>query len=246
MPQLIDLAQNRILAIRDGGRLYSLTVAPISGALWFESFFDAITAFVRSDGDRYESHGDARSAGVALLEKAAIKAEGYPHLVGVPDWQSKVPLAHRITFSEMLVEAYELDSNQPVLRPTNGTRSVRLQALWGARGAGSMCRHRNLVHHFKAPSVQQKGQYHAARAGVRRAVSGARRGAPVVLSPLEPLQARTLVVLYDELILRVEGYALNGEPLREARAQINCHMDAFHKVQAARPLFSGRSERRTT
>jgi hypothetical protein len=246
MPQSVDLAQNRILVIRQNGLRYSLTASPIPETVWLESFFDAITAFVTCGSDSRESHTDARSAGVALLEKVAIEAQGYPHLADAPDWQSKVPLAHRVTFSEMLVEAYELDDDEPILRPTNGTRAVRLQALWGAVGAGSMCRHRDLVHHFKAPSVQQKGRYHAARAGVRRAVSGARRGSPVILSPVEPLQARTLVALYDELVLRVEGYAFNGEPLPEDRVQIKAHMDAFHKVQAARPLFSRRSERRAT
>jgi hypothetical protein len=238
MPQLIDLAQNRLLAIYQDDRRYSLTVPPIPPAVWFESFFETITAFVRREGNEIEKHVDVHSAGVNLIEKTAIAAEGYPHLVGVPEWQSKLPLKHRIRFGGLLLMALELDDKAPPASTLRGTCAVRLQALWSASATGAMCRHRNLVHHFKAPSIEQKGRFHRADTGYTRSVDASRRGGSILLAPVRGAVERTLATLYDELILRVEGYAANGEPLSDNRSAIIERMDTFHKYAAARPLFS--------
>jgi hypothetical protein len=48
----------------------------------------------------------------------------------------------------------------------------------------------------------------------------------------------TLVDLYDELILSVEGYVANGEPVCDDREMIIASMDTYHKVAAAEALFT--------
>ncbi len=103
--------------------------------------------------------------------------------------------------------------------------------------AGAMCLHRHLTHYLKPPTAEQKARFRRAYSGVQRSVSAARRGAPIFISPQQPVGARALVGLYDEMIVRVEGYAVNGEPLDDNRTEIASNMDTFHKVTAARPLF---------
>jgi hypothetical protein len=48
----------------------------------------------------------------------------------------------------------------------------------------------------------------------------------------------TLVELYDELIVSVEGYQVNGVELGADHDAIVAEMDAYHKVAAADVLFS--------
>ena len=73
---------------------------------------------------------------------------------------------------------------------------------------------------------------------VRRIAGFSHRGAPSILAPSQTLAARTLVRLYDKLILRVDGYAIRGESLADNRGEIVRSMDTFHKVIAARSLFA--------
>jgi hypothetical protein len=101
-----------------------------------------------------------------------------------------------------------------------------------------MSRNRQLAHHFKKPSSKQRDEARRAYLEVRRIAGFSHRGAPNVLTPSQTLAARTLVRLYGNLILRVEGYAVGGEPLTENRGEIVRTMDTFHKVIAARSLFA--------
>ena len=238
MPRLIDLTQNRTLAIRQGGRRYSITVAPIPQPVWVETFFDAIEATVKCGDGRAEKHVDVRSAAVELVERVATAAEGYPGLANQSGWQSKLPLAHRLTYGEMLIEAYEPQGAGSEISSPDGTHSVRLQALWSAGPTGAMCMHRHLGHKFKVPSGQQKEQLRRANAGIWRSAGWSRRGTPVFLASLSSEADHVLAALYDQLILSVEGYSQGGQPLHGDRAEIARSMDAFHKVTAARSLFS--------
>ncbi|MGA9671135.1 MAG: hypothetical protein WBQ94_18135 [Terracidiphilus sp.] len=178
----------------------------------------------------------------------AIAHEGYPSLTETSDWQTKIPIAHLHTFGEMLVEAYEPEGAKAPARSADGNLSVEIEALWGAGASGGMFRNRSLKHYFGPPSLEQREQYRTARMGQRRIAGNTRRGAPVILSPIQPLAAQTLIALYDELIVGVEGYSVNGLPLGDQRAEIVRTMDAFHKFRAAEPLFAGvagMKERRT-
>lgn len=51
----------------------------------------------------------------------------------------------------------------------------------------------------------------------------------------------TLAELYDELIVSVDGYAVNDQVLGPdaSTEKIALHMDTYHKVAAADALFSG-------
>jgi len=77
-----------------------------------------------------------------------------------------------------------------------------------------------------------------AYASLRKVSGFSRRGASVVLAPLQQFPARPLLDLYNELVIRVEGYSVGGEPLTDDRAEITRNIDAFHKVMAVRPVFS--------
>jgi len=237
---MIDLAQNRLLVIHQNGRRYAVTIARISEAEWLEIFFDAI-AFSLGKGrcaSNSESLNATRAAGVRLFEGTAIACEGYPHLEGVPDWQTKIPPSHKLAFGDALFETLVLrDDRSPRCLPDQ-KRVICLQSLWSAGGTGAMCKHRHLTHYFKAPSGRQRQQIDNAYGALRRMSGFSRRGETVLLRPLQLFPARSLISAYNELIIRVDGYVLDGKPLTSDRAEIVLNMDAFHKVMAVRPVFS--------
>ena len=87
-----------------------------------------------------------------------------------------------------------------------------------------------LRHNFKTPTAEQ--QRRLSRDSSRsRVVGGARNGKTLWLGA----QA-TLADLYDELIVSVEGYAVDGKaPEREEVIEF---MDTYHKVAAVDVLFA--------
>lgn len=238
--RLIDLALNRKLTISKGGYcLRSLIVAPIPESVWFQHFFDKLSVTLRCDSEGQTMFTDVHSAGIDLVQEVAIGAEGYPHLVGAADWASKIPLSDKITYGGALIEVSEIRESHDASLPTlDRTRAVRIEAAWGSMDRGEMCFHRHLAHHFEVPSKQHRERYRDASTKLRRVAGVTRRGPAVFLAPEQPLAAHALAALYDELILRVDGYAVNGELLSDDRAKIIAHMDTFHKVRAAGWLFS--------
>lgn len=242
---LVDLGQPRKLTVHEDGRRYSLTIPPISESVWFESFFDAVTAVLKCGRGETEKQIDVSSAIVSLVERAAVACGGYPHLAGVTDWQSKIPLTHRKTYGRVLAEVRALESaDQPA---SDGIHAIEIEAVWSGSTNGEMFCHRNLTHYFKAPTAKQRDRFRQAFFDARRINGFTRRGAPIFLAPTQPMTAHALTALYDELIVRVDGYAVDGEPLGTNCREIIRHMDTFHKVTAARPLFCRavtRTERR--
>jgi hypothetical protein len=238
MPQLLELAQNRRLAIRDGSLRCSITIAAIPEREWFEHFFEAITPTIRGSIGEAGKCVDARSAAGSLVKRMALAPSGRPDRDESADRQSKIPLAHWLKFGDILLQTFALESNIAPARLSRGVRTVQLEALWSASGAGAMCFHRNLVHRFKAPSTRDREEVRRAHAELQRNAGITRRGVPVFLAPQSPATAYAMVAFYDGLIAEVEGYAVNGEPLGENRARIVESMDALHKVTAARALFS--------
>lgn len=233
MFRLIDLAQNRKLTIRSVCSRRSLIIARISERAWFEHYYEKIFAILR--------HGPVDATGVEfaalnLLQQVAIGAEGYPGLVETVDWFSKIPAGDRSAYGDALLQVFEnKDSIESTL---NRTCAVRMEALWDTLPSGAMCFHKRLVHQFDRPCREHRERYREACTRVRRTAGVTRRGPAVFLAPEQSITARALVALYNELILKVEGYAVNGEPLTDDRGKIAEHMDTFHKVKAAQWLFS--------
>jgi hypothetical protein len=88
---------------------------------------------------------------------------------------------------------------------------------------------RPLVHRFSTPQFKHEQRY--MREQSRSKVVGGSRTGKTIWTGVQ----RVLVEIYDELVLSVSGYTLNGDPL--GPAQITQHMDAYHKVVAAQQLF---------
>lgn len=238
MHRLIDLAQNRKLTIHSFGSRRSLIVAPITERTWLEHFFDKIFATVRCGAQAEISH-DLYTPAINLLQEVAIGFEGYPQLAAAADWLSKIPLTDKLGYGDALLRVFEIKDPLDAFTPAPGrTHAVRIEAVWGAMSSGAMCRHTHLVHHFETPSKQQRERCRRAHMQTRRTAGFTRRGPVVFLAPEQPLTAHALAELYDELIVRVDGYAVNGELLSQDREKITAHMDAFHKVRAAGWLFS--------
>jgi hypothetical protein len=246
MPQLIELAQNRKLTLRNGGLRYGLIIPPISAEAWFEQFFNQIRCAVTGDRVQTDSYVDVESAAANLAEKAAVGFEGYPSLEGVADWQSKIPLSHLMGYGHALLEVVEPEGADRSAKPSGGFHVVRIEALWDSTPAGAMCRHRKLVHTFTVPGSRQRDRFRRSAMKMRRTTAVTHRGSVDFLAPENAFFARAQADIYDELIASVDGYAVNGEPLSNDRAQIIIHMDTYHKVRAANFLFSRDFEQLTS
>ena len=150
------------------------------------------------------------------------------------DWRALIPLAHKeaaISALTLVAPArprlFEADIDEESNPPyplLAEERRVVLEAV--AAGVA----YPQLVHRFRPPSVEAERAY-------RRLVSETLlvRGARTPRTLL-PARLPALVRLYDELILGVEGYGLNGEPLASS-VQVIQHMDAWHKRIAVQALF---------
>jgi hypothetical protein len=216
----IDLAKPRTIVIRQGAKVRSFTVPPIHESVWLK-YFDGIVSTAERDGKQVVQRIDTTSAGLDLVETVLDAAT-----------LASVPLAHRLAVANVLTSAYApADAQEEALNFASGD-AVLLHAVWSAGDQGAMRRHKDLVHIFKTPTAEQNRRYRRddSRAQV---VSGSRKGTTIYHGA-----QRTLAKLYDELILSVSGYELNGEPLTDSIEAITRHMDTYHKVAAAAQLFA--------
>ena len=231
---LIDLAAPRVIPILDRGHLYTLTIAPISKKQWLEYFAAIESTSETVDGKRTDSF-DSSAARLELVHKTLQKADGYRTAGGqavteLPDWQTLIPLAHRMAAGAMLtaVERSAAKSDEPLML---GFETVSLDATWGWDGSAAMTRSLGLQHVFGSPTVEQQRRY-SRDMSRSQIIGGSRTGKTRWLGA----QA-TLVALYGELITAVQGYAgLDFDnPDHEAIVRT---MDTYHKVAAAEALFS--------
>ena len=206
----IDLAQPRVIVIRQGAQTFKYTVPRISQQEWFE-YFGGIVSTAERKGKQIVQHLDASSAGLELVEKCISDA--------------KVPLSHRLAVANVLTSPYVPEQDM------EGFGQVPLIAIWSADEDGMMRRHKNLVHIFEEPTAEQNRRYRRddSRAQV---IGGSRKGETIYHGA-----QRTLAALYDELIVEVKGYTVSGEQLA-GRDAIARFMDTYHKVAAVAQLFT--------
>ena len=211
----IDLALPRIIVIRQGQQTFSFKVRPIPESRWLK-YFDGIVSTAERDGQQVKQHVDASAAGLELVDDVLIEADSSR-------------LAHRLAVANVLTSAFAVENSAPEGGATS--EAIRLNAVWSAGEAGTMRRYKNLVHWFGMPTAEQ---YRRFRRDDSRSqiVGGSRKGMTIYHGA-----QRTLAALYDELVVAVAGYALNGVAL-EGRDQIARCMDAFHKVAAMVQLFA--------
>ena len=226
----IELLENRTLPITVNLRAYALVVRPITREEWL-NYFKAVVIEETVEEGQITSTRVATPARIELLTNALVGANGYANDNELPDgWQQKIPLSHRAGAADLLFEVGPgLDIfSGPV--SIGSERSV-LNALWSLSEDGKgIVKHDGLVHTFKVPSADQQRRY--SRDASRSVVSTGRRGTTRYLGAQS-----TLVDLYDELIVSVDGYTANGEPLNNRPDLIKQHMDAYHKAQAAGAIF---------
>ncbi len=229
--QAIELAEARRIVIEDRGRQYTLTVRPIPKKDWLEYFAGIVSTSENQDGKRVDSF-DSSAARLDLVEKNLVDAQGYAGaaVTTIKDWQRQIPLAHRLAVGNALigVEAAVAEDDAPIAL---GAETVYLNAIWSARDDGKMWKLSQLGHKFETPTAAHQRRY-SRDASRSRIVGGSRNGKTQWLGA----QA-TLAELYDELIVSVDGYQVNGAPLAN-ELEIIERMDTYHKVAAAAHLFS--------
>jgi len=215
----VDLAQRRRIVVRQGSATVGYLVRPVSQEEWF-TYFDGIVSTSTREGKQVVTHNDASSAGIDLVE-SLIEGPGI----------APSPLPHKLAIANVLTSAYVPSAEESAFQEPLGPEAVRVWTVWGAAEDGdAMRRFKNLVHFFSPPTSEHYRRYRRddSRAQI---ISGSRKGTTVYRGA-----QRTLAALYDELIISVAGYAVNGVALT-GTLEIRQHMDTYHKVTAALGLF---------
>lgn len=229
MSTAIDLALPRVIVIEDRGKSYRLTVRRIPKDAWLKYFTGIVNTSEVIDGKTVNSF-DSSAARLELAEQNLIGADGYRgDVTAIENWQSLIPLGHRVTVGNTLcaVRPSELTDDDCDF----GFESVKIDATWGAAESGGVLEFRGLRHVFKTPSVEHQRRF--ARDASRSTIVGRSRSGKTVWMGAQA----TLAELYDELIVSVEGYQVNGEPLNSSPAIVG-NMDVYHKFIAADALFA--------
>jgi len=231
----IELRKPRTIVIEDRGQRYTLTVGVIQKQTWLRYFEGILSTSENQNGKRVDSF-DSSAARLQLVESCLTEAQGYQTSDGSPvtaatDWQKLLPLRHRLAVANTLISV-EPSANTDEQPLTLGVESVYLDAIWSADNNGVMRKYHNLCHRFRTPAAEHQRRF-SRDASRSRVIGGSRTGKTQWLGA----QA-TLAELYDELVLSVDGYTVDGVDLGDKRDGIVQHMDTYHKVAAADLLFS--------
>jgi hypothetical protein len=238
---LLPLDAERVVSFKQSGRALTFKFRRITDGDW-KRYFDAITLrSVSVAGAKKQSRTDEfdyRTARLALVDETLTDVQGYNTADGSPisamkDWQSRVPYGHKLAASQLL-EAVERSSNVDADRQFTilaDADEVFLDASWGSATPGEMTRYLGLVHRFKPVTIEQQRKYN--RATSRAVVVGGRHGGTTEYAKPHSI----LASLYDELVLSVDGYGVNGAALDGAE-NIRREMDTLHKVEAVQQLFA--------
>ena len=217
----VDLALPRKIVIRQGSVCVGHLVKPIAQSAWFK-YFDGIVSTAEREGQTVVQRIDTTSAGIVLVDEL-LRDGG--------SGSTSIPLAHKLALANVLTSAYVPAEDAVPSTVELGSEAVRLHCVWSAGDGDAMRRYKNLVHCFATPTAEQNRRYRRddSRSQI---VSGSRKGTTVYHG-----SQKTLAALYDELIVSVSGYAVNGVDLN-GREEIARHMDTYHKVAAAAQLFA--------
>jgi hypothetical protein len=215
----VDLALPRKIVVRQGANLSAYLIERIPQSVWFK-YFDGITSTAEREGKQVVQRVDTSSAGVELVDE----------LLSARGTSQPVPLAHKLAVANVLTSAY-VPAKDDALDADLSPEAVRLHCIWSAGDGDAMRRYKNLVHWFETPTAEQNRRYRRddSRAQI---IGGSRKGTTVFHGA-----QRALAALYDDLIVSVAGYAVNGVAL-EGRGAIAQHMDTYHKVAAVAQLFA--------
>lgn len=239
--KLFELAREEILVplkVTHAGHTYRVShcLRPPAPADWYvyeaalEPAVEELPPDAAGGEPSYRLALRASDAALELWTRLIRRVEGYAAPAPAEaDWADLIPLAHK----EASVRALTLvaPARPDAATGPNGffplvAEEVRVTLEAAAGGAA----YPRLVHRFRAPSVEAERRY-------RRLLADnfIVRGSCAPRTLLPP-RLPALVRLYDQLILGVEGYALNGHALCAAEPIVQ-HMDAWHKRVAVEALF---------
>jgi hypothetical protein len=237
---LLDLSAARTVTLTDRGRTFKLHCRRITKDDYL-AYFAAFRVTSEQTQDGLVRSQDYSSASLVLAERVLVDAEGYTvtegKLTDLPNWQSRIPLAHRFVLGNTLVDAGPSKPAEDAFFNirANG-EEVSIDAVWSAAEDGSMTKFEGLKHIFKTPTPAQHKRFRDASSRAL-VVGGSRTGLTIYYGA-----HATLVDLYDELIVHVDGYAFEQVSMCGLPAQtIAREMDCWHKFVAAKQLFDPES-----
>jgi len=246
IPPLNLAAAERTVTLTDShGHRFVHHFRPPKAEDWLE-YERAVKPTLIFREDEVETRAGTRAASETLWRKLILRVEGYGEQEsGVRSQESelrRILLEHRVRAVAGL-DQVQAAEDQDVLGDSE-TAAVKLEAWWNGEFFPA------LIHRFKRPLVEHELRFREAlerRAIVTRRIAGQKRpkNQPIESRSLPVLP--TLVALYDELIVSVEGYRMgiqDSAPLRPERGggfRIQESMDCPHKSAAVRALFAGES-----
>jgi hypothetical protein len=232
-----DLAVPRWFVLSDRDHAFTLQCRCLTGADW-RKYFAGIHIAAQQNGNERSTTIDTVSPRLALAEDALVDCSGYTvvggtPLTSVPNWQKKIPLAHRLRLGDALSDVRPSTASDPfTIYPE--CEVVLLDATYTSfYYEGEDARTEKVLglkHVFSTPSEEQHRRFQ--REASRSVVVGGSRSGKTIYKNSSPL----LADLYDELVVSVDGYSYNGHTTLD-RAQIVAQMDMLHKVIAAQELF---------
>lgn len=231
----LDLAASRGVVLKgNGGRAYTLGIRRVCTDDW-RAYFDAVSITARRDGKDEERSFDLDTPRRTLAERVLISAEGYEiagggSLTELADWPRRIPLAHRLKVGEILAGARAVPHDDFTIYPEG--EPVYIDAPWTADEDGNLRVFKGLKHVLATPTEAQYRRF--ARENSRTRILGGDRSGTTQYPGAQSLLAE----LYDELVVSVEGYVVDGAPAASlSREGIARHMDMHHKVIAALQIF---------
>ena len=226
--QYLPLDTSRAVSLRVGKNTFTYYFRRILKADWERYFAGIVHQTLQTDGVR-ETVYEAETAGMDLVDRTLIRADGYGILVGLKNWKLALPLKHRMAVGMVLRSVGVANPSDDA--PLSDLLEVTLDAEWSTEGAGKTTMYHGLIHRFRQPTIEQLRKFNFETSRVR--VEGtAELG--VTTYPSRQLVA---MKVYDDLIHSVDGYQVNGRPIEDVEA-IRREMDGAHKAEAALALFT--------
>lgn len=225
---LLPLDQPRSVAMRAGERLVTWHFRRITVQDWTKFFDSIVNRTLRHNGVE-ERVFDADAALVELVDAALKSVVGYDGVDGT-QWKTRLPLRHKLAVG-LVLRTVGVDDQAAGVGPLTELIEVPLTSSWsGAAQDGRMTVYGGLIHRFRHPSAEQLRKFNLECSRTRILGSGD-DGVTV-----HPARQGVAMRMYDELIESVDGYTVNGEPLKGAE-EIKREMDGAHKSAAALALF---------
>jgi hypothetical protein len=211
----------------------------------YRKIFSKITIETENEGTDKVLRVDNDTPFVEFIEAKMVRAEGFKLRDGSDastheNWRNLVPLPYKLRAAEVIqdVKVHPLDPTYPF---DARLVDVALEASWNE--GDKMVRVSGLVHRFALPTVKHQAK-------VRRAMTEARTvGGSRTNRTIYGGKGSVLLDIYDELIVAVDGYAINGgvplctagdlteEIAAQNKAKCVEWMDGMHKYRAVEALF---------